>query len=290
MPRNLDPALLRAFVTVAETAGMTSAANVLHLTQAAVSQQVKRLEEAFECELFERERRGLRLTYAGERLFGKAKRLLALNDEIWAEMTTPLHKGAVRLGIPYDLVGTYLPAILKAYSQAYPQVQISIACQTSPRLRQMLDNGEVDLAVVEELTCGREGECLASDRLVWVGARGGEAYAKRPLPISFGTETCAFRATTLEALRTAEVDWRAVSEIGNEQAMSAMVHTDLAVTVLLASTVPPGFDVLGKGAGLPTLPNFSINLYLPKAGALPPALEFARFIREGFLARQRQAA
>jgi DNA-binding transcriptional LysR family regulator len=290
MPRNLDPALLRAFVTVAETAGMTSAANVLHLTQAAVSQQVKRLEEAFGCELFERERRGLRLTQAGERLFGKAKRLLALNDEIWAEMTTPLHKGAVRLGIPYDLVGTYLPAILKAFSQAYPQVQISIACQSSPRLRQMLDNGELDLAVVEELTCGREGECLASDRLVWVGARGGEAYAKRPLPISFGNETCAFRPATLEALRTAEIDWRAVSEIGNEQAMSAMVHTDLAVTVVLASTVPPGFDVLGKGTGLPSLPNFSINLYLPKAGALPPALEFARFIREGFLARQRQAA
>ena len=44
MVRNLDTPLLRAFVAVAETAGMTSAANVLHLTQAAVSQQIKRLE------------------------------------------------------------------------------------------------------------------------------------------------------------------------------------------------------------------------------------------------------
>ncbi len=286
----IDLDALVSLRAVATHGSVVAAAEALSFTPSAVSQQIKRLEEAFGSELFDRERRGLRLTQAGERLFGKAKRLLALNDEIWAEMTTPMHKGSVRLGIPYDLVGTYLPPVLKAYSQAYPQVQISIACQSSPRLRQMLDNGELDLAVVEELTCGSEGECLSSDRLVWVGARGGEAYAKRPLPISFGTETCAFRASTLEALRAADIDWRAVSEIGNEQAMSAMVHTDLAVTVLLASTVPPGFDVLGKGAGLPTLPNFSINLYLPKAGALPPALEFARFIREGFLARQRQAA
>lgn len=290
MARNIDPALLRAFVTVAETAGMTSAANVLHLTQAAVSQQVKRLEEAFGCELFERERRGLRLTNAGERLFGKAKRLLALNDEIWAEMTTPLHRGQIRLGIPSDLVGTYLPAILRAYTQAYPQVEVSIMCQTSPRLRQMLDNGEVDLAVVEEQACGGEGECLASDRLVWVGAKGGEAHSRRPLPIAFGNETCAFRPTILEVLRGADIPWRTVSEIGNEHAMSVMVQADLAVMVALASTVQPGFEVLGRGADLPGLPPFAINLYLPRAGATPLALEFARHVREGFLARQRQAA
>ncbi len=290
MPRNLDPALLRAFVTVAETAGMTSAANVLHLTQAAVSQQVKRLEEAFGCELFERERRGLRLTSAGERLFGKAKRLLALNDEIWAEMTTPLHKGQIRLGIPSDLVGTYLPAILRAYTQAYPQVEVSIACQTSPLLKQMLENGELDLAIIEEQACGGGGECLASDRLVWVGAKGGEAHRRRPLPIAFGDETCAFRPTVLDALRATEIGWRAVSEIGNDLAMNALVQTDLAVMAALASTVPAEYDVLGKDAGLPALPNFSINLYLPKASATPPVVEFARYIRDGFQARQRQAA
>ncbi len=81
--RNLDTSLLRAFVAVADTAGMTAAANLLHLTQAAVSQQIKRLEEALGAQLFERDRRGLRLTNAGERLYGRAKRLLALNDEIW---------------------------------------------------------------------------------------------------------------------------------------------------------------------------------------------------------------
>src|SRR5215203_683355 len=118
MARNIDTSLLRAFVAVAETAGMTAAANLLNVTQAAVSQQIKRLEEAFGAELFERQRRGLRLTAAGERLFAKAKRMLALNDEIWAEMTTPIYEGGVRLGIPYDLVHSYLPLVLKTFSQA----------------------------------------------------------------------------------------------------------------------------------------------------------------------------
>ena len=59
MARNLDVSLVRTFVAVAERASMTAAANALHLTQGAVSQQVKRLEDALGRSLFERDRRGL---------------------------------------------------------------------------------------------------------------------------------------------------------------------------------------------------------------------------------------
>ena len=100
MTCNLDTFLVRTFVAVADKASMTAAANVLHLTQGAVSQQVKRLEETLGCSLFERDRRGLRLTRPGERLLGQARKLLALNDEIWAAMTTAAVKGQVRLGVP----------------------------------------------------------------------------------------------------------------------------------------------------------------------------------------------
>ena len=84
---------------------MTSAARLVNLTQAAVSQQVKRLEETFGRQLFERDRRGLRLTPSGERLLVRARRLLALNDEVWALMTAPDFTGEVRLGVPHDVVG-----------------------------------------------------------------------------------------------------------------------------------------------------------------------------------------
>ncbi|TIX80040.1 MAG: LysR family transcriptional regulator, partial [Mesorhizobium sp.] len=149
MIRNLDTALVRTFVTVADKASMTAAANALHLTQGAVSQQIKRLEEVFGCSLFERDRRGLRLTRSGERLFGKGNRLLSLNDEIWAEMATSAVAGEVRLGVPYDLVGTMLAPMLKTYVETYPQIEISLVCASSPELAAALAAGTIDLAVIE---------------------------------------------------------------------------------------------------------------------------------------------
>ena len=81
MSRNLDTSLLRAFVAVAETAGMTSAANVLHLTQAAVSQQIKRLEDRLGCTVLERDGRTSKLTEDGERLldYAATRKRLATN-------------------------------------------------------------------------------------------------------------------------------------------------------------------------------------------------------------------
>jgi DNA-binding transcriptional LysR family regulator len=290
MARNIDTSLLRAFVAVAETSGMTTAANLLNLTQAAVSQQIKRLEDAFEAPLFERERKGLRLTSAGERLFAKAKRMLALNDDIWAEMTTPIYEGQVRLGIPYDLVHSYLPPVLKSFSKAYPKIEISLECEVSVVLRQELEAGKIDLALTTEIGCGPGGESLVVDRLVWAGARGGSAHRQRPLPISLGNENCAFRPSMFKALGDAEIPWRPVSQVNNFDTMNATVQTDLAVMALLASTIPSHFEILPPSAGLPPLPTFSINLYESKTGITPVAQELARHIREGCMTRPRQAA
>lgn len=288
--RNLDTGLLRAFVAAADTAGMTSAANVLHLTQAAVSQQIKRLEETLGAPLFTRDRRGLRLTDVGERLFGRAKRMLALNDEIWAEMTTETVSGEVRLGVPHDLVSTHLPPALKTYTAAHPRVMVSLVCRSSPDLKRALQAGEIDVALVEERACGPGGETLATERLVWVGLRGGDAFRRRPAPVSVASETCAFRETVFEALREAEIEWRTAAEISDVEALNATVHADLAVTALLASTVPAGLEVLGPESGLPALPPFGINLYLPRSGASAGAEALARAIRETFLGRAARAA
>ncbi|MEI9430321.1 LysR family transcriptional regulator [Mesorhizobium sp. Cs1299R1N3] len=289
MIRNLDTSLVRTFVTVADKASMTAAANALHLTQGAVSQQVKRLEDTLGCSLFERDRRGLRLTHSGERLFEKAKRLLSLNDQIWTDMVGSAVAGQVRLGVPYDLVGTLLAPVLKTYAEAYPQVEISLVCASSPELAAALAAGTIDLAVIEERVGPTSGECLAIDRLVWVGARGGAARAKRPLPVSIVADTCAFRPVVLSALNEHGLEWRSVFENGNIDATTATVRSDLAVTTWLASTVPPDLDILPFDAGLPPLPNFAINLHLPRHGVGPAAQEFARHIREG-LGRRSQAA
>ncbi len=119
MARNIDTALLRAFVAVVETGGMTRAGQLLNLTQAAISQQVKRLEDLFQAQLFEREKRTVHLTPEGERLLPLAERMLETNDQVWGAMTAPDFEGEVHLGVPYDIVKAFMPPILKSFNRAW---------------------------------------------------------------------------------------------------------------------------------------------------------------------------
>jgi DNA-binding transcriptional LysR family regulator len=269
---------------------MTAAATALHRTQGAVSQQIKRLEEMLGCSLFERDRRGIRLTDAGERLLGRAKRMLSLHDEIRADMARSIFTGSVRLGVPYDLVGNYLPPVLKAFAQAYPQVDVSLVCASSPELIQAYKAGEIDLAVAEEPAGASDVECLAIDLLVWVGARRGNAHRKRPIPLSVISDSCVFRPALVAALRAEGLEWRAVFENGNIEATCAMVRMDLAVTAWLASTVPPDLEILAEESGLPVLPSFAINLHVPASSDERGTRELVRYIREGFRRQSRHAA
>jgi DNA-binding transcriptional LysR family regulator len=282
MTQNLDLNLVRTFVAVADRSSMTAAANALHLTQGAVSQQIKRLEETFDCILFQRDGRRLELTQLGERFLAKAKRLLGMNDEIWADITSRPLQGSLRLGIPYDLVGTCLPPVFKMFAETCPYVEITLLCGTSPELSQALASGSLDLAVIETAAEIATGECLRVERLVWVGARGGIAYLKRPLPISIVAESCAFRPVVLEALREKNIEWRTVFESGNIEATTATVRSDLGITAWLASTVPSDLNILDRDTELPSLPNFAITLHLPANGK-PAAREFAKYVREAFL-------
>ncbi|MBM2770297.1 LysR substrate-binding domain-containing protein [Burkholderia anthina] len=288
MVRNLDIALLRAFVTVADHGSMTAASHALHLTQGAVSQQVARLE-TLSGPLFVREHRNLLLTADGERLLGQARRLLAAHDALLADMTAGAMEGSVRVGAPQDLVGSCLAPILKGYAQAHPQVALSLVCAASPELRRALRQGEIDVALIEAPVGQPGGECVAVDRLVWVGAKGGAAYRRTPLPVSMVAQTCAFRPTVLDTLRECDRAWRTLFENGSLDATAATVRADLAVTVWLASTVPADLDILPADSGLPALPNFAINLHLPRGQHTPAAAELARHLRNGFT-RLRAAA
>lgn len=281
MTRNLDLALLRAFVSVADHRSMTAAGHALHLTQGAISQQVARLE-MLSGPLFVREHRNLLLTAAGERLLEQARRLLAAHDALLAELTAGAVEGTVRIGAPQDLVSTCLAPILKSYTHAHPQVALTLVCAASPELRRGLTHGNLDVALIEAPVGSSRGECIAVDRLVWVGAKGGTAHRHSPLPVSMVAQTCAFRPTVLDALRGCDRPWRTVFENGSFDATAATVRADLAVTVWLASTVPPDLEILPAGGGLPPLPNFSINLHVPRGQHTPAATELVRYLRNGF--------
>jgi DNA-binding transcriptional LysR family regulator len=281
MTRDIDIALLRAFVAVVEAGGVTSAARLLNRTQAAVSLQIKRLEELFGTELFQRERKRLLLAPAGERLLGTAQRLIALNDETWGAMTTPHFEGEVRLGVPPDIVTSLIPPILQRFNQAWPRINVSLVCRASTLLLEDFARGDVDITLTTEMGCGKSGETLMSDRLVWVGARGGTTHLQRPLPVSLGAKHCRFRPVVIEALQASEIDWRTVSEDCNMEPVYATLKAGLAVAPLLRISVPDYLEILGAESGLPTLPDFKVNLYVPSA-ATSVTEELARQIRQHF--------
>ncbi|GAB7524319.1 LysR substrate-binding domain-containing protein [Paraburkholderia sp. 2C] len=261
---------------------MTAAAHTLHLTQGAISQRVAKLE-AVSGPLFFRDHRDMRLTPLGERMLGQARRLLALHDGMLAEMTAGVLEGKISLGAPPDMVGTHLGSILKAFTQAHPQVELSLVCAASPELLRTLKEGKIDIALIEEPPGSSRGECLAVDRLVWVGAKGGTAHQMSPLPISLVVETCVFRRPVLDTLRKHDIAWRTVFENGSIDATIATVRSDLAIGAFLESTVPAGLEVLPPQSGLPELPSFAVNLHLSKGQDSPAALELAQQLREGLM-------
>lgn len=283
MIRNINVATARAFLTVVETGSVTLAARQLNLTQGAISQQIQRLEQLSIGRLFVRAGRRVVLTPEGQRLVPTAKRFLTANDQLHAALCQPEFQGEVRFGSPYDIIGSYAPLILRRFRQAFPSIRVTLICQDSVVLLDELKLGKIDLALTTEMGCRRGGETLRTDRLVWVGARGGDARTRDPLPVSLGADTCVFRPVAIAALKRARRKWQAICEVSNMEPVRATIEADLAVAPLLSHSVPESLDVIETDRRLPKLPMFRVNLY--QAATLSPAAgEFAEHVRRSVAA------
>lgn len=281
-PRDIDIALLRAFVAVNETGSMTAAARRVHLSQGAVSQQIKRLEDLFDGALFERGGERLVLTVAGERLLPHAHQMIALNDEVVGRMRGGDFAGEVRLGVAHEIVGMRMPAILADFRRRAPDIELTLVSANSEALRQSLRMREVDLAIVAGPAPADPDDLLLTDALAWVGAVDGEAFRRRPLPVAVCNETaCGVRAATLEALGRAGIPWRAISHLGNHEPVFATVAADMAVSTFLSHAVPDGLLPLAAH-GLPPLPQAHVSLQQATIAPGAPTRQLVQCIREGF--------
>jgi DNA-binding transcriptional LysR family regulator len=282
--RDIDVSLLRTFVAVAETGRMTTAARVVNVSQGAVSQQVKRLESVLRVTLFARMADAARLTRDGEKLMPLAHRMIAMNDELAEQMGRMDFAGEVRLGVPHDVVGRLMPPILRAFSREHAGVTITLVSERTAVLRKLLRERSIDLALMTEPVKADRGQHLMTDRLVWVGAKGGEASKQRPLAVALGQHGCAFRALAVRALNAAYIDWRAICQVGSMEPVFATLEADMAVAPFLLRTVPDRLAIVADPA-LPKLPRYHINLRLAATHLSASALELGRHIREGFARR-----
>lgn len=279
--RNLDITTLRSFVAVADHGGVTRAAGFLHLTQSAVSMQLKRLEELLGLELLDRSGRTIALTASGEQLLAYARRMIALNDEVISKLTDQAYEGEVVLGVPHDIVYPAIPRVLQRFAVDFPRVRVQLVSSYSLQLKEMFQKGECDLILTTEASVADGAETIAELPLRWIGAAGGSAWRKRPIPLALGRR-CMFRPQVIAALDAAGLPWELSVETENDRTIEATVSADLAVHAMLDGTEAAHLEQIDSGGALPVLPAHRINLYGGDSGhsALVDAL--AALVRQNF--------
>ena len=281
MRRNLDIAALRSLVAIDDCGGMTAAAARLHLTQSAVSMQVRRLEEALDLRLFVREGRRLSPTGAGAQLIEQARRLLAIHDTAIDRLTTPRYEGEISLGVPHDIVHPHVPAVLRAFSARFPRMKVRMTVRNTVDLLRDLHAGALDLALTTEDRPGPGGHVLLTEPLVWLGAANGSAHERDPLPIAFSA-TCAFRTAAVAALDAAGIRWfDAVFEASDDPGLVAAA-ADLAVRAELMHHHSAALTPISPRGRLPELPSVSIVRYVRQGGGHEVLAELAHMIDEAF--------
>lgn len=264
MARNLDLTALRAFVVVSDCGSVTKAAGMLHLTQSAVSMQLKRLEESLGVSLFDRSGRTLNLSRHGEQLLGYGRRMLELNDEVWGRMTAQEFEGTIRLGVPSDIVYPHIPSVLKQFASDYPRVKVDLISSYTSVLKEQFSRGEVDIILTTENGLEKGGETLIAERLMWIGAPGGSAWRRRPLRLAF-EYSCIFRSHVQSALDKADIKWEMGVESESTRTVEASISADLAVHACLENSGLNFYEVIKHGGELPMLPVVQINMYVADA-------------------------
>lgn len=140
---------LTAFVAVAETGGFSAAAEQLHLTQPAVSKRIAQLEQSLQVRLFDRLGRQVVLTEAGRVLLPRARQILA-EAEAARRALEELDQGIggrLRLATSHHVGLHRLPALLRRFTAAHPQVALDIRFVDSEQAYAQVLQGEVELAV-----------------------------------------------------------------------------------------------------------------------------------------------
>ena len=142
--------LYRVFCTVAEAGSISDAARLLFITQPAVSQSVRRLEQELGVKLFERGTKGVALTREGELLRGYVSSAMGMLDagESRMRMLSKLDAGELRIGASDTVSKWFLVPIIRHFHDMYPNVSLSITNRTSAETLQLLQSGSIDIGYV----------------------------------------------------------------------------------------------------------------------------------------------
>ncbi len=279
-PPLLEFDLLRSFVAIAESGSFSRAAQQVFRSPAAVSMQIKRLEETLGKSLFLREARQVRLTSEGELLLSYSRRLLRLNEEAVSQFIAPTIEGTVCFGSPEDIATRVLPKVLAQFARSHPSVAVNVMVGSSSEMLRRLDSGEIDMALMRGGNIGQDptrGEVIFTEPLVWASRNAGLAAEKKPLPLAVANRGCCWRTMALEALDKQGIEYRIAYTCDHSAGMEAAMEADLAIAPIPRSHMRAPFVHIDANLGLPKLGEYQL-LFEKREGLGPAGQALASYI------------
>jgi LysR family hydrogen peroxide-inducible transcriptional activator len=241
---NLSLRQLRYFDALARHRHFGRAAEACAISQPALSEQIKDLEETFGAALFERGARQVRVTSLGEALAERVGRILGAIDELdgLAASHRPLRR--LRLGVIPTVAPYLLPRVMRGLSQAYPELEVHVRETITDRLTQELAQGRIDAAIVALPIAGAglEETPLFSEEFLLVRPR---SQANEPAP-------------DLEALRDARLLLLEEGHCFRDQALAVCGLNPLRLREALeASSLSTLVQMVGAGIGVTLIPEMA---------------------------------
>jgi len=242
--------------------------------------QIKRLEHLLDTPLFRREGRQLLLTDGGATLVRYARQILALNDSAITQLRQNRVAGSVRLGIPNEFAGSFLPEILGRFAETHPDVTLEVGCELSNLLLARLTNREFDLVLgLHADGAPRETDVTWPEEVVWLTSVRHASYTKSPLPLIVAPEGCVYRRRMIEALDDAGINWRIAYTSPTLGGIRAGVIAGIGITAMAKRTVPQGLEQITPAiAKLPRLKPVEAALHFDSATSSPAVLRLVEFM------------
>jgi DNA-binding transcriptional LysR family regulator len=236
---------LLGFYQVARLGSFTKAAQATFRSQSALSQQIKALEEEFECPLLERiGKRRLRLTPAGEVFFSFAEKTLQSLTHFKEELNEikGLHKGALRLAAPFTTLFHLFRWIIKEYVAEFPQVRLTILDRSQEAVIELVKNGDIDFGVALESMVPKDlrGVCWQPVEMFLMAPKNHpltrvklltmKQLAAYPLILPPRQASGQGGLTMEDHLRKAGVDYHVILESSNVELSSLYVELGLGIS------------------------------------------------------------
>jgi DNA-binding transcriptional LysR family regulator len=272
---NIPTDLLRTLVTVVDLRSFTKAAQALSVTQPAVSAQIKRLQTLLGADLFDRHSPGVSLTQRGESVVAHARRLLAINDDIFNASRTETTRKRIRIGLPGDLSGPLLPWTIAKFRTRSPDFNFQTMSGLASQMLRDMREGKIDIVVALSREAPEDARHTWSDQLVWVRSDATKIDPNAPVPmLAFSEECMCFRAGT-NALRESGRNHRLVMMSGTVLTLAAGVDAGLGTMVMTRGRVRLTQLKRWDDAPLPKLPELHVGIYVREGADAKPLNDLA---------------